>query len=113
MDRKVLYERIDQRVDQMIEQGLEQEAFLFFDRGLTPDTCRAMQSIGYAQLYDVYTGRETLDHAIERIKLDTRHFAKRQITWFKRNTETKWLDPTKCTMEELVKRITELTYGNQ
>lgn len=110
MDRSVLYERIDQRVDQMIEQGLKEEAFSFFDRGLTPDTCRAMQSIGYAQLYDVYTGRETLDHVIERIKLDTRHFAKRQLTWFKRNTDTKWLDPTKHTMDELVLQIMELMH---
>lgn len=110
MDRSVLYERIDQRVDRMIEQGLQQEAFTFFDRGLTPDTCRAMQSIGYAQLYDVYTGRETLDRATERIKLDTRHFAKRQLTWFKRNTETKWFDPTKQTVDELVLQITELMY---
>ncbi|MBR4905548.1 MAG: tRNA (adenosine(37)-N6)-dimethylallyltransferase MiaA [Clostridia bacterium] len=110
MYRSILYERIDQRVDQMIEQGLKQEAFSFFDRGLTPDTCRAMQSIGYAQLYDVYTGRETLDHAIEQIKLDTRHFAKRQLTWFKRNAETTWLDPTKHTMDELVLQIMELMH---
>ncbi len=113
MDRSVLYERIDQRVDQMLEQGLLQEAFSFFDRGLTPDNCRAMQSIGYAQLYDVYTGRETLEHAIERIKLDTRHFAKRQLTWFKRNPETKWFDPTKQTMDELVLQITELIHEHQ
>ena len=113
MDRSLLYERIDQRVDRMIEQGLLEEAVSFFDRGLTLDTCRAMQSIGYAQLYDVYTGRETLDHAIEQIKLDTRHFAKRQLTWFKRNMETKWFDPTKHTMDELVLQIMELMHEHR
>ena len=112
-ERKALYERIDQRVDRMIEQGLLQEAFSFFDRGLTPDQCRAMQSIGYAQLYNVYAGKDTLEHAIEQIKLDTRHFAKRQITWFKRNKDTIWLDPMKLTMDELVMNITELLHGNQ
>ena len=113
MDRSMLYERINQRVERMIELGLEREAFSFFDRGLTPENCRAMQSIGYAQLYDVYTGRETLDHAIEQIKLDTRHFAKRQLTWFKRNPNTAWFDPTKQTMDELVLQITELMYEHR
>ena len=112
-DRNVLYERIDQRVDRMIELGLQKEAFSFFERGLTPDNCRAMQSIGYAQLYDVYTGRDPLEHAIKQIKLDTRHFAKRQITWFKRNRETFWFDPMKQTTDELVLQITELIHEHR
>lgn len=113
MDRGELYKRIDQRVDRMIEQGLMREAFSFFDRGLTPENCRAMQSIGYAQLYDVYNGRQTPDRAIEQIKLDTRHFAKRQLTWFKRNAETKWFDPTKQIMDELVRQIMELMHEHR
>lgn len=107
-DRSVLYDRIDKRVDRMITQGLEREAFSFFDRGLTPDNCRALQSIGYAQMYKVYTGTDSLDRTIDRIKMDTRHFAKRQITWFKRNQKTTWFDPEILPTEELIKQITEL-----
>ena len=89
MERKTLYQRIDLRVDQMFEQGLVEEAYDLFRSGLTPEL-PALQSIGYAQLYDAYTGKCTLDEAKEQIKLDTRHFAKRQLTWFRRNKQTKW-----------------------
>ncbi len=112
-DRRILYERIDRRVDRMMEDGLKEEAFALFDRGLTPDNCRALQSIGYAQLYGVYTGSASLDSAVEQIKLDTRHFAKRQITWFKRDQSTVWYDPTEQTLEALSQRITEKFNGNQ
>lgn len=113
MDRKVLYERIDERVDRMIDNGLCKEAFSFFDRGLTPENCRALQSIGYAQLYDVYVGTRTIENAAEQIKLDTRHFAKRQITWFKRNTNTVWFNPTVSSVDTIIHRITEYLNGNQ
>lgn len=113
MDRSVLYDRIDRRVDQMVKQGLLQEAFSFFDRGLTPSNCRAMQSIGYAQLYNVYIGQEPLEHAIEQIKLDTRHYAKRQITWFKRNPDITWFDPMSLKTDELVLQIMEILYGRK
>lgn len=113
MDRNILYERIDQRVDRMVEDGLEKEAFSFFDRGLNPENCRALQSIGYAQLYDLYTGAASRERAVDRIKLDTRHFAKRQITWFKRNVETVWLDPTVLTLNTMIQTITERVNGNR
>lgn len=90
MDRAALYERIDRRVDGMFDLGLQAEAFALFDRGLTPDRYPAMQSIGYAQLYEVCTGQCSLSEAREAIKRSTRHFAKRQLTWFRRNTKTKW-----------------------
>ena len=112
-ERKVLYDRIDQRVDRMMEQGLQEEAFSFFDRGFTPQNCRALQSIGYAQLYDVYTGAASLTEAVERIKLDTRHFAKRQITWFKRSKNTVWLDPMVLSSTELIQQVMERLNGNQ
>lgn len=112
-DRRTLYARINERVDRMIDQGLCKEAFSFFDKGLTPENCRALQSIGYAQLYDVYTGAETAEKAIERIKLDTRHFAKRQITWFKRNANTVWFDPTILSADDIMQHITEFLNGNQ
>lgn len=107
-ERTVLYERIGRRADAMIDNGLQQEAFAFFKRGLTPQNCRALQSIGYAQLYDVFIGACTLNEAIDRLKLDTRHFAKRQITWFKRDPNTVWLDPTALSEDALIRKITEL-----
>ena len=110
-DRKRLYERIGQRVDRMVEDGLIDEAFRLFDAGFTPDCCRAMQSIGYAQLYAYYCGTEDKESAIERIKLDTRHFAKRQITWFKRNPDTVWFDPSATPADEIIKTITEYING--
>lgn len=109
MDRDLLYDRIGKRVDRMIEDGLVEEAYSFFRRGLTPANCRALQSIGYAQLYDVYTGAAALPDAIDQIKLDTRHFAKRQITWFKRNPKITWFDPIRTPADELIQKILELT----
>jgi tRNA dimethylallyltransferase len=112
-DRQKLYARIDRRVDRMMADGLKEEAFSFFDRGLTPGNCRALQSIGYAQLFDVYTGSASLGAAVEQIKLDTRHFAKRQITWFKRDQSTVWFDPTEQPTEITVQNITETINENQ
>ena len=113
MDRKILYERIDRRVDHMMQMGLKEEAFALFEQGITPENCRALQSIGYAQLYDVYTGRSSLEDAVEQIKLDTRHFAKRQITWFKRDPHTVWFDAVKLSVDELVQKTMELCNGNE
>ncbi len=89
MNRQTLYARIDERVDAMVQNGLVAEAYGLFDQGLTPEL-PALQSIGYAQLYDAYVGRVTLDAAKQAIKLATRHFAKRQLTWFRRNPNTQW-----------------------
>lgn len=112
MDRQELYRRIDLRVDEMISNGLVSEAYGLFDRGLTPSRYTAMQAIGYAQLYDVYTGACSLQEGIDRIKLATRHFAKRQITWFKRNPNTVWFDVQKTGRDEIIQQVTELLYGN-
>lgn len=89
MDREALYRRIEARVDRMFADGLEAEAFALFEKGYTP-RLPAMQSIGYAQLYDAYAGRCTVEEAKAKTKLDTRHFAKRQLTWFRRNPQTIW-----------------------
>ena len=112
LDRKELYRRIEKRVDMMIERGLQDEAYALFEKGLTPDRYTSMQAIGYAQLYDAYMGRCTVEQAIEQIKLDTRHFAKRQITWFKRNRDTVWFDIQTTDREEIIQRITELLNEN-
>lgn len=108
LPRETLYARIDARVDQMMRQGLEAEAFALFDKGLTPDKYTAMHSIGYTQLYEFYCGRCSEEEAVHAIKIATRHFAKRQLTWFKRDTKTVWLDITKLDREQIIDRITEL-----
>lgn len=113
MKRNLLYQRIDLRVDRMIEDGLIEEAYLLFDRGFTPDRYTAMQAIGYAQLYEAYRNRCTVEEAIEQIKLSTRHFAKRQITWFKRNSDTVWFDAAETDRDTMIQSITELLHGNQ
>lgn len=113
MDRTHLYERIEQRVDQMMENGLLEEAYALFDRGLTPDRYTAMQSIGYAQLYEAYCGRCTVEDAIEEIKKATRHFAKRQMTWFRRSTETLWYDAEHTSVEDILKGVSEKLYEDR
>ena len=108
MPREALYKRIEQRVDLMFQNGLKEEAYALFERGQTPDRYTAMQSIGYAQLYDAYCGRCTVEEAKARIKLDTRHFAKRQMTWFRRNPKTVWVEITPETdSAALIDRIAE------
>lgn len=91
MDRSVLYGRINHRVDLMLKQGLLDEARYLFD-GIKNRQLPAMQSIGYAQLFDYFQGKTSLEEAIEKIKLDTRHLAKRQLTWFRREDTIRWFD---------------------
>lgn len=90
-DRAKVYARIDQRVDEMMEAGLEAEVRRLKDLGLTEDMV-SMQGIGYSQMLPYLDGRYSLEEAVRLIKRDSRHFAKRQITWFKREKEVIWLD---------------------
>lgn len=90
-DRTRLYERIDRRVDLMLEQGLVEEVMHLKDMGLTRDMV-SMQGLGYKEILDFLQGIYTLEEAIYVLKRDTRHFAKRQITWFKRERDVRWLD---------------------
>lgn len=87
-DRKLMYERINQRVDIMMNEGLLQEAKkLYPQRELN-----ALQTVGYRELFSYFDREITLDFAIEEIKKNTRRFAKRQLTWFKRDENTKWFN---------------------
>lgn len=87
-DRKLMYERINQRVDIMMYEGLLQEAKkLYPQRELN-----ALQTVGYRELFSYFDREITLDFAIEEIKKNTRRFAKRQLTWFKRDENTKWFN---------------------
>lgn len=90
-ERAHLYERINLRVDQMIEEGLVDEVKVLRDKGYTRDMV-SMQGLGYKEILAYLDGEYTMDTAVETIKRDTRHFAKRQITWFKREKDVIWLD---------------------
>lgn len=91
-ERARLYSRINRRVDQMIEDGLEQEAEHFIKEVKLPPDCTAMKAIGYREWYDYFKGQADLDQTIDRIKEDTRHFAKRQLTWFRREQDVIWIN---------------------
>lgn len=90
-DRKILYERIDRRVDLMMEHGLVDEVKHLADMGCTRDMV-SMQGLGYKEILDYLSGEISLEEAVYILKRDTRHFAKRQITWFKRERDVRWLE---------------------
>lgn len=88
--RECLYERIDQRVDQMIRNGLIQEVQTLKERGCTKQMV-SMQGLGYKEIFSYLEGDCSLEEAVYIIKRDTRHFAKRQLTWFKRERDVIWV----------------------
>ena len=90
-ERRRLYERIDCRVDQMMEEGLLEEVRLLREQGVQRSST-AMQGLGYKELCAYLEGECTLEEAVRVIKRDTRHFAKRQLTWFKREKDVIWAD---------------------
>ena len=90
-ERSRLYERIDRRVDKMMEEGLLKEVRYLKERGVKREST-AMQGLGYKELYAYLDGECTLEEAVRIIKRDTRHFAKRQLTWFKRERDVIWAD---------------------
>ena len=98
-ERGRLYERIDRRVDLMMEQGLLDEVRYLKKRGVRKDST-AMQGLGYKELYAYLEGEYPLDEAVRIIKRDTRHFAKRQLTWFKRERDVIWADKSVIGQEE-------------
>ena len=89
--REKLYEKIDQRVDMMIEEGLVDEVKRLVDMGCSRDST-AMQGLGCEEIISYLAGEITLDEAVYTIKRDTRHFAKRQLTWFRRERDVIWIE---------------------
>ena len=89
--RSKLYERIDLRVDQMLENGLLDEVKMLKERGCTKDMV-SMQGLGYKEILDYLDGNCSLEDAVYILKRDTRHFAKRQLTWFRREKEVIWVN---------------------
>lgn len=100
-DRGKLYARIEQRVDQMLEEGLVEEVEGLMEQGLTRNHI-SMQGIGYKEILDYLEGKCDLDTAVRTLKLNTRHFAKRQLTWFRREREVIWLDRSILTDDAMI-----------
>ncbi|HEX9860567.1 MAG TPA: tRNA (adenosine(37)-N6)-dimethylallyltransferase MiaA, partial [Nitrospirota bacterium] len=91
--RGELYPRIERRVDHMLESGLEEEVRSLFGRGYSPGLA-SMQGLGYKQFLEHFLGRTARDEAVALIKRDTKRYAKRQFTWFRREPEALWVDIT-------------------
>ena len=103
MDRTDLYKRIDQRVEKMFEQGLLAEVRCLVERGVSlENTC--MQGLGYKEIADYIEGRISLEETVEIIKRNSRRYAKRQLTWFRRDKRIEWLDMNED-LENIIKKI--------
>jgi tRNA dimethylallyltransferase len=89
LPREVLYDRINMRVEQMMKDGLLEEVETLFPQR----TLKNLQTVGYAELFDFIEGKCTLPEALDKIKQHTRNYAKRQLTWFKKDKEVHWLRP--------------------
>jgi len=98
LPRPQLYERINNRVDAMIRQGLIQEV----ENLQSYKNLYALQTVGYTELFEYFEGKQTLEKSIELIKQNTRHYAKRQMTWFKKDSEINWLPPNAKVVEDWV-----------
>ena len=102
-DRKILYDRIDYRVELMIENGLVEEAKDIYEKYNSEKN--KIKAIGYKELFDYFDGLISVDEAIEIIKKESRHYAKRQFTWFKGDADYKWFDLGQITEDEIIKKI--------
>ena len=98
VDREVLYDKINRRVDIMIEKGLVDEVKKIMDMGISVEST-AMQAIGYKEIAEYLDGNITLEEAIDKIKQGSRRYAKRQLTWYRRNERVNWIK----SIEEVLK----------
>jgi tRNA dimethylallyltransferase len=103
--RSELYPRIERRVEQMLDEGLEAEVRALMKRGYNPDSS-SLQGLGYKHFFDYFLGKTSRDEAVSLIKRDTKRYAKRQFTWFRREPEAIWVDITGLSKSgEIVERI--------
>ena len=102
-DREIMYDRINQRVDIMLNEGLLDEAKILYPN----KQLNALQTVGYRELFDYFDEKVTLDLAVEEIKKNTRRFAKRQLTWFKRTENVMWFD-FKTDLDEIISKINQI-----
>ncbi len=110
MPREMLYARIEERVDAMMRLGLREEAEGIFKSGYSLDL-PALQGLGYKQLFQYFRGECTIAQAVEAIKRETRRFAKRQITWFKRDPRIQWFDVTQYEGSEQLAENISIAWG--
>ena len=112
-DRSILHDRINRRVTLMLENGLEEEVRRLYADGYLPDGSTAAQAIGYKEFLSYLRGEMSLDEAAENLRTATRRYAKRQLTWFRRNPAMHWLypdeiDPGEDTLSALCRRVKEI-----
>jgi len=110
MERSKLYERINKRVDLMVEAGLVKEVEMLLNQGVAPE-CQAMKGIGYKEIVTYLQGEVSLDFAIDTIKKSTRHFAKRQLTWFRKMPYIDWYDVDQIGFENIMENVYSLVAG--
>ena len=104
-DRQFLYDRINLRVDKMLEEGLVEETLEFFKSDVSQT---AAQAIGYKELKPYLDSLVSLDEALDKLKMESRRYAKRQLTWFRRNHNIHWLDIDTLSGEELINNACEI-----
>jgi tRNA dimethylallyltransferase len=104
LERDLLYQRIDRRVDRMMKRGLRDEVADLLNRGYSGET-RSMGTMGYREVLDAIEGRCSMDAAVELVKRRSRQYAKRQLTWFRKDRRIRWLDLTTWKIDGLVTRI--------
>ena len=108
MEREKLYGRINKRVDLMLQEGLMNEVESFYQEGLR--NCQSIQAIGYKELYEFFDGSISLEDAVEKLKQNSRRYAKRQLTWFRNKMDVKWFDMTDVEMPDTFsKKIDEIS----
>ena len=105
-ERERLYEKINQRVDIMMGKGLLEEVKALYDKGIGLDTT-AMQAIGYKELLAFIKGEEPLLDAVEKIKQESRRYAKRQLTWFRRNEKINWINLDETSLDAILKQCSD------
>ena len=111
MPRDLLYDRINKRVDKMVSDGILDEAKMLYNLQDRKDST-ACQAIGYKEFFDYFDNKKTLEECVETIKINTRHYAKRQITWFKKLQDKIIVDGTRPN-SELVEQIIKEYYENK
>lgn len=107
IQRDILYSRINQRVEQMFDAGLKKEVDFLLSQNLVNFDCQSMQAIGYKEFKDYYNGLYDLQYLKELIKLNSRHYAKRQISWFKRYNFAKYVDLNN--IDDIIQKINTFT----
>ncbi len=108
MDRELLYSRVDERVDQMIQEGLLDEVKKLYDKGYSKDL-PSMRGIGYKEFFPYFENENSLETSIETLKQNTRHYAKRQLTWLRNQVSPIWIDVDQYDFnrERLLERLLE------